>query len=316
MKNIPTIKYYCCPNNSRMSGSRANRGFVLLMVLTVLVIAGSVLGVSAYRYARQTLQAGRFGRDLQLKWANLSLRSVYLSEAENVLQIHSQEKGFPVASFKMNVKLGGIEFELILSDEQAKANVNTLVGLRGSQEANESLVKLLSDLPRVVNVELQPTEPAEKTPESTEKTQGWKSDQYVTLDQVFSFDSPSELLAQELEEKSPLDRITCWGEGLLNFRCVDALTLGVVGSDVLSESEVQQLIELRDKTYGSKFNRVATQLEFTNEQKEFLKKILTDKSHCYSLWVIAKGQTRNFYRLHVDQECERPEDSKLWSFQW
>jgi hypothetical protein len=53
-----------------------NPGFVLLMALAILVIAGTILAASARRCCRRAIDAGSAQQDLQVHWGGLTLQAV------------------------------------------------------------------------------------------------------------------------------------------------------------------------------------------------------------------------------------------------
>jgi hypothetical protein len=57
-------------------------------------------------------------------------------------------------------------------------------------------------------------------------------------------------------------------------------------------------------------------LELAEEPAAQVRELLTDLSLCHSLWVIAEGKTRRWYRLFVKQAGDGENDAQEWSFSW
>jgi len=109
-----------------VNGRLQQPGFVMLIVLVVLAVAGSVLAITAGHCCRQALAAGAAARALQVEWGSLSCRAVCLPGAEALLAGESARLGGPVSTVRRTVVLGRVRFVLVASDEQAKADVNLL----------------------------------------------------------------------------------------------------------------------------------------------------------------------------------------------
>lgn len=294
-----------------MSENDNNSGFVLLIVLVVLTVAGTVLAAAARRCGREALEAGSAQRALQVKWGALSSRAVILPSAAKILGARAMEDSRPRASLRWKVVMGGVPFDLILSDEQSKANVNMLVHRFGRDVAAASLAELQSRLRRAFQVRLRPAEVRAGVISAVPI-------RYVGLDQVLVFEHPSELVDAdpESEEASALGRITCWGGGKVNFKSAEACVIRRVAAGVLTETQVAQLVEFRESSPDCTLAEAVRQLQLTKKTLTALNEVLTDESRCHSLWVVGRGRTRSWYRLYVDQLGDMENDSQQWSFQW
>ena len=283
--------------------------FVLLMVLLVLTIAGTLLAATAGRCSRQALSAGAAGRRLQVTWGARSCKAFFLPAAERMLQPLQGRPPEPVVTERRSLELGGVRFEMILSDEQAKANVNLLWADHGEQHAASSLSVLKSDPRGMLAVQLRPGVPDEKVIRSLPLLFG-------SYDQLFIVWHPRDLVGAEEIGQPGQSQITCWGNGKVNFKNAPMSVMHHVLADVLTESQLDELVKLRLAVPDCTLEEAISHLELKEAVAQRVRKALTDTSLCHSLWVIARGRTRDWYSLFVEQTGDAENDSQSWSFHW
>lgn len=290
-----------------MPTRRDNRGFVLLMVLVVLAIGGSLLAVVAHRATGLSTEAGAAARNLQRKWGFRGLQTVYLGRAEEILVRHTSDLGPPPIAVRENVVLGGTEFDLVVSDEQAKANVN-LVAARRDRDGLRACLSALSAGRWPLQVILRPV---------LEKSGVIRSvpELYASLEQVFTVSGPLELLGTD-SVGGPAQRVTCWGSGKVNFRRAEAAVLQEVLTPVLDEYEVHQICLLREAMPTARLSEVLAQLELEKDTRAEAEKLLADGSSCHSLWIVVRGRTRDWHRLYVRQVGDAENDAGSWTLDW
>src|SRR5438477_8139783 len=101
--------------------------YVLIVTLGLLVLAATLL-VSLGRVSMRQAQIAREAQEeLQQRWGLVSCRNSILPNAEKILARREIAEKKPVPSVRASVRLGDATFELIISDEQSKANVNAML---------------------------------------------------------------------------------------------------------------------------------------------------------------------------------------------
>ncbi len=272
-----------------MNKSFEKKGFVLVVILAVLVIASVVMGSWAYRSGSEALRAGEYSRDIQRKWANLSCQKFLISGFDDFFDPAESDLDQPSVSVDMEIKLSGMEYNLKISDEQAKANINSLFSTGDGELAATSINSLLSDI------------------ENPPKMLAIKNAKKISsFDEVFDYENPDQLMG--------LERLTCWGSGLLNYMRADKETLSVVTAGVLSETDVQKILDLRANGFEGNLAALCQQLELKDFQIAALKKILTDSSGCRSVWIKCQSDVRSWHRLYVEQTEEG--SSRVLVYEW
>jgi len=311
-----------------MRQNRDRKGFVLLMVLMVLAIAAAVLAGTARRSGRAAIEAAGVLRDLQVRWGAASCKQFMLDHTEQLLARRNAScaSGRSRSEKRFAVRLGGIDFELILCDEQAKPNANVIAARFAAQGLQAALSNLqarrrnvLRTLPQpgtgqrtlLLRSQLhtpsgsaKPTGPARGPAMTAQVTTVAQLPQavpvlYESYDQLFELHHPSQLLAGRDEQSALTLPVTCWGDGRLNFKVAGVAAMRAVLGDLLSEQQIRQLHEFASEKPNCTLAEALGALKLDHERAAVVSAYLTDTSRCFALWVIAHGRTRNWYRLYV-----------------
>ena len=270
-----------------MVHGKKHSGFVLLMVLVVLVIAGTILAASARRTGLMAIEAGNQEEELQVRWGSVSCKDFCLPRADDILGDKDASDKSPAVLVAKSIKIGRVNFQLIVCDEQAKANVNTLARRRGPEGMAAAVRALQANAQGALNLELRPA----PTSNPIER-------RYSSFDQLFRFDHPSQLVLPKTPERSTISRLTCWGSGLVNFKKASPSVLHEVAEGILTETQLAELVKYRDRSPDCTLGEAIKELKFSTDQAQRVRETLTDVSTCHSVWVIAQGQTRQWYRLY------------------
>src|SRR5437868_13748710 len=101
--------------------------FVLVAVLGLLVLSATLLVAVSRAAPRSALAARSAEEALQRRWGAVTCRNAVLPYADQMLTALEQERRRPTAKFETSIRLGNMTFDLVVADEQAKANVNTML---------------------------------------------------------------------------------------------------------------------------------------------------------------------------------------------
>jgi len=267
------------------------------MVLAILVIASTVLAATIRRSSREVMDAGTAMQNLQLRWGTLSLRQLCMASPQS--ELVAPESGEPLPCLHKTLKLGNLSFHLVLADEQAKANVNMLAARYGDSDALSILTRL--------QAQLRPIAYAQGSGAGRIR-QSWH--------EVFEYRHPRELVDWAGLQPSISDRVTCWGSGRVNFKTASSEILQTTLADVLSEADIAKVHELTVARPSCTLEEVFGLLQLTAQDAAKVRSVLTDRSDCFSLWVIAQGPTRSWYRLYVRNRMAAESDAQTWAFEW
>lgn len=271
-------------------------GFVIVMVLVLIVLAGLILAGTARYSLRLALEAAESQEDLQLRWGLFSCQQAYAARS-SVIFAHLRDQGaeasVPVAGardLRPALKLGELHFDLQLADENCKLNLNSFYH-EGDRQTVGQLVREMGNhsLPVVLR-------PYRMT----------NSDRfYPAFDswgQVFALDRAG---TSDLNDSIPrrlaraTGQLTCWGDGRLNVlwapkECVEQVCR-LSGED----RTASRLLELRSQVSPPKLREMLDSLQVRETQRRQLEQMLTDRSRCFSLWIAASNGRRHWHELHI-----------------
>ena len=295
-----------CPQVTAVLNER-NKAFVLMVVLMVLAVAAVFLSASARICCRRALEASDAREELQLRWGSLCCEQACLDVAERLLREVPPKDGLCPVSTSRSIVLGGRTFHLIVSDEQAKANVNGIAQRRRNTALPELLRSLEPDLD-VALAELAETE------RRIRQTKG-SDQQFVSLDQLFAFSHPSQLTPSLSDQPFPRNT-TCWGSGKLNVRRASLPAMRQAFDGVLNLEQVHRLDQYRRQYPDFIREELLRHLQLTDKQLPQLEPLLVDASSCHSLWIVADCGTRRRYRLVVKDSSKQDKGERRWYFAW
>jgi hypothetical protein len=288
-------------NQLAVSQPPGPRGYVLLVTLLLLAVVAATLATLSRASLGRSSRASDAEEELQRRWGMLSCEATILPQAEPWLT--RQEQGQqPVATLGATIRLGGQTFQLILADEQGKANLNALYAWRGrarTQRTASRLVRIAaSPLPVSLRTLALPSQPRDQENQPMQPI--------GSFTQVFSRVQPSSLIARSETRPAIADLITLWGDGRLNFERTSLAVLKEACQGVLTSIDLEKLSRLRTENPGLTGVEVLTLLDLSDEAwGELAEHLLTDESACHSLWIVATSRRgdvdRSFYRLTVEE---------------
>lgn len=304
-RTFPSLRQQTC---LRRGPRRRRSGYVLIM--TLVLIAVSVLSLASL--SRHSLQlasdAIHAQRDLQRYWGTRSCRAYLLENAEEIfyqLDAHHRDDELALPAphdFSGEFELADMTFRFLLSDENAKLNINS-VTLRIPAE-RDALVRQLSG--QKVSMRLQPI-----MGEQADRTRRWFSSwgQCVEIPDI----SANEHMRSLWEATSQL---TCWGNGKLNIRRVSDQTLFAVASEAATQRIARQLIEAREMTPDADWQYLLKSLGLKRRDRTALRGWFSDRSSCYCLWLELDDGQRRWYHQWVQGDLDATGETSTLSFCW
>lgn len=258
-------------------------GYVLVMALVLIGVAGLVLARLASGSLALVLEARSGEVELQRRWAVLSLQIQILRAPEWRLgdlaaAYELQGQGWPhPRAIAGRCRLGADEYEVLLADEGAKANLNLLYDRRP-----ELLPGLLAHAahgaPGAPLVEVRPS----LDPQAKNTKRYFSS--WGTLVRLAQMQDPRAFAALAAD-------YTPWGEPRLNYTRASDASLEAVLRLEANGPEVKRLLEARQE-FGGNLEALLETAEIPRRKAFRLKRLLTDRSRTYSLWLVAaRGDT-------------------------
>lgn len=285
-------------------------GYVLLMTLALLVIAALSQAGLARRSLQAALAANEAQSNLQRRWAAASCRDFLLPQAEAIF-IRLEEAGgdrrprWPTPrTVTVALTLGESAIELVLADEDAKANLNTLHAKKPA-DFNLALVETaMSGLTPELRPNLSPEAKLRKRQFAT-----WG--QVFPIASVLSLPDGWERLAQATEN------LTCWGGGKPNIRRASDQTVEMVATAAVGGAAARKLLEARQNAAQDLLlSDLLQTLELRRADQLKLRGVLSDRSSCYSLSMALGSERRQWYYLWIQGDRTAVGSERLQSFSW
>jgi hypothetical protein len=320
---------HCGGGSGRIARGRDRRGFVLLMTLGVMVLAVFMLAGLARRSATSAMVCRGAESEVARRWAVTSMQATLLprihwamemterGKQERVKKRSGELEGAaetvtyqhePVRELRLRVQLAGQAYLLVMTDEQAKLEVNGLLksGSRGSAES--VVAALMSDRRQEGQGELRlrPLQVGSATLGEL------KLPKVGSYGQIFAEAGPEQLMGEVVGEGLG-SAVTCWSDGMVSVRRAEDSVIRAACEKV-DRQVVKDFLAIRKKDPYKPMKAMLAEL--TRASPEELKKlngILTDQSQCFGLWIVAVGPVRPWYTLAVartsgDADPEKPHD--------
>jgi hypothetical protein len=281
---------------------RRRCGYVLVLTLGLLVLAATAMVSVARSSLRHANDARAAADELQRRWGVTSCRLAALPVAEDVLIDQETRRKKPVPAFRTQLRLGGLVFDLVLADEQAKTNLNVLLDEADLASAESRLREALGGGRWGDQLRLRPLAMPQRAA-TTSTTQPIIPQRITGFGQVFEDLPPEKLL------DGPAALLTCWGDGRINVRRASesALRLGV--TPTMTRIEIAGLLQARDAALSGLAPTQSAQVAYPRNAN------LTQTSRCHSLWIVVSSQQRQWhYFTVVDEPANAPATTA--SFVW
>lgn len=279
----------------RKHPSAHRSAFALLLTLVVLALAAVILALGARRTTAATRVAMQAERDLKRKCA-LAAGDLFLAKADRLLTTTQGGKNQPLPTARFSLELSDQRVEVLLADEQAKPNLNTLA----QRLSDSDLTQLIERLGGNHAAALQdPDAP------------------FWCLEQLRPGSMPAALLGSPWPDPSRPNlagAVTLWGNGKLHWRTASPAALVAVLGPEVPPDKAQALVSAQQ----SATDEPAAALEsatrrWTPKEKAILQDRAMHKAQAWSAWVAVGGRQTDdhptCYRLTL---LTRDGDRSTW----
>ena len=254
-------------------------GFILVVTLVMIAFAGILLTGLCRHSLAMSLAVHETSERLQERWGMASCQRVAFSLADEVLSEtrirddgSSEVKSLPTAS--LGVNLGGLDFDLLLADDQAKVNVNLLDANLDREQTARTLEGLVNGVD--ADVQLRPL---------VGTSVGTDGLAYKRWEQVFS---PGRLRLTEYPDQLVVAsrHVTCWSAGSrLHLWAASDAAISCVAGLVLSPIEVDRLIAQRRASASGNLAELLDELDLSRRKRTMLERLLVDACGSVSVWI-------------------------------
>ncbi len=296
----------------------ANRqGVTLLIVVAFIVIAGLALVGVAQQSFRLATDSVNSEAELQQRWGTISLQRTLLRSAPKLfadLDQRSLQSGnsgpFP-STIQTEVLLGGVKFDAMLGDEQAKLNLNSLYHRRGTIAVELAAQKLAGRnrlrtrlAPETKSISNQPSSPRlgsdasneSATDDELEKAASTPPAAFRHWGQIYDLSAPTQAgstnassRSKSLHKKWVLPQttlqLTCWGRGEVNIMRASDDVIAETCRTIVGPGVARKMVQRFRENPVIGIEQVAMQLDVEPQDRVGLRRLLTTQSSTYSLWV-------------------------------
>lgn len=304
-----------------MKSNRQKRGgYVLLIVIAASVLVVSMLGTLAKQSMNRGLAAADAERSLQQRWGALTLERELMKVAPKVFEIQEEiakEQSPPTrppATIRAALTLKGVTFDLLLGDEDAKLNLNSMFHHTGLQKTEQAVTEMVGP-GGMRSIRLLPvTKPMLISRENSRLGQQAEDgdedtvipDAFRSWSEVFDLVSLPAQAGSDAALPNLTTGMTCWGNGQLNFQRASPQAILAVAGSIIQDGGSQRLLS-RHQSNPTLSLEVLLQSEVSNRrQRDKLNELMSETSTNFSLWIDAStksmGSIRTFAVTRRDSE--------------
>ena len=294
-------------------------GYVLLLVVAVMVLLMTALAALSKTSLKRALAASDARIRLQQRLGSESLEQILLQEAAGVFDrlekaAEKERKGGAdtrvPTQLRGAVSIGGVTFDVMLSDEDAKLNLNTVYHAVGLERTRRAIGEVAG--PAVLrSTRLMPAVPP--TPPSIQDSRGDDSvDETIvppafrSWGEVFDLQRLSSTIGDDAALPNVTSELTCWAGGGVNVKRATDAAFTQTAACVLSQGAAERLVARYRESPAADL-RVLIQTESSNERERLaLRQLLNETSSHYSVWMdasaVARRSMRSFSVLRKTEE--------------
>ncbi len=336
-----------------MSRRRKRKGFVLLFAVALIALAAVALAGVARHSLLQASAALRAEEDLKQRWETLSCKRAVLARAPELLDSLDRGKAsddpatdLPPSSIALVARLNDTEYELVLADEEAKISLNTVHSV-GGREAVDALLRRLHARDEMV-VFLRPyryASPAADGPAfdswgqifdltasaslssaptalrpSTTAVTCWGAG---TLNLACAPDTAVAEVAKQALSSPTIHRLIqnrpaflrAWKQRKQNEAPGSEAPEAARNTRPTRRSETNSKEAAARREQPSWLNDFLDSLALRDTERKVLERIFSDRSDCYSLWIMRRTEKRSTCSLCI-ASWTGPNQIELRDFLW
>lgn len=311
-------------------GESSRQGIVLLMVLAAVVLAGVGLTMLARASVRRSLQAQAAADRLQTRWGSQTASRVMLDSAAVVFERLDEQRRIgavvPTGPIRAQFQLGSHTFDVVLADEDAKVNLNSVYHEGGPDAVARAMRTLVGPLVQpLLVIDPQAESMARRRQRTARRTSDGENGQDGDFDPIDDAIEPPAAFAtwadvididrlrmstgdaRVLAELS--SRLTLRGSGRLNARRASDAAIRTTLESVLTEGLAGRVV---DRIRGSPTAEISLVLRLVVKDardRRRLERLIGQQSGSFSVWIEStsprsRSQSYAVRRLTAEGEIE------------
>lgn len=302
--------WYNCPTLTR----RQQSGYVLLVVIATSVLVITVLSTLANVSLRRGLQAADVQRALQTRWGAITLERTMseampkLFELREKAAIEAGQTTPPPPAIRAAITFGGVTYDMLLGDEDAKLNVNTIYHRGGAGRAEQIISRAMGPMvpgtirlvPAVdaMNVAREQTALSSRDDSDAEDEDAEPAapNAFRSWGEVFNLAMIEQQTGSTAALPNVTTGVTLWGNQTLNIRrASDEAILATVGL-IVQDGGARKFLD-RFRKNPTLAMDVILRSEITDEaDRAEAAKLLSETSNNFSIWIDASSKDGSHLR--------------------
>lgn len=282
------------------------RGYVLLAVLAAMVLMVTVLASLANLSLRRSLAAADAQVALQQRIGTLSLERNVFGRSMQVFDTIEKElpTGVPFPSvLRTAVTFGGVTYDVVLADEDAKMNLNTIYHAAGPARCQSALTQMVGPsgtmairlLPAVRPSGFLVPAPADESEEETPAPTRLPA--FRSWGEVFDLSRLTSNAGNDAVLPILTQRLTCWGAEAVNIRRAADSVIESAAGCVLSAAGAKRLVSRYRESPTMGLALLIQREAKTDKERQQLRTLVSETSSHFSLWIDASAVGRRSHRI-------------------
>lgn len=276
------------------------RGFALVLCLILTMLVGLAL-LGTVRHSMTVANAALDGeRRLQERYGTLSCQRTGLLIAPAVLAERIAGSTDRLPSVVASTRLGEMDVQLILSDEQGKANPNLWRQQQDPQTVDARLRELMLHSRVAARLHLNVSD---------------RETSARSFADVLPSGEASAFIELSVPHQPTHGAVTLWSDGKINVRSATDRTLRVGLADAMDALKLDRFIAARRQFPGSGLSDWIAACDLTDAERTSCQARLVERSRAYSVWINTRVGKRD--RTRFVAMLKRPSDDSVFTlFEW
>ena len=289
-------------------------GYALIAVLAVMVLMVTVLNNLSRLSLRRALAASDAQIRLQQRLGSDSIERVVLPQAARVFEsleeqaeearrLGRDELTVPT-KLRDAVTIGGVTFDVVLSDEDSKLNLNQVYHAVGEARARTTINKLVPAVAarsiRLIPAVRSVGNPLEFMTDQDDEDDTAEAEiprAFRSWGEVFDLSSLFSTIGSDAALPNLTTELTCWGSGSINIRRASDESIRSAAACVISEAGANRLVNRYRENPTITSEMLITRETKSESERQRLRRMLGEVSVHFSVWIDASAKARRSARV-------------------
>lgn len=249
-------------NSSRVISRR--RGIILVLVLLMLTLCGALAAQVSAHVVRLTARAALAEKELQQRWAVVSIRRSFLDHAPKLLTPREKSDNRRMRRLDEAIPLSRVRYRVTLFDETSKLPIHRMLKTFPAEDVKNVLRESARSRRQMVTV----------LPQNA-----------VAWSEIFRR-SPDRSPGESFDEMlASTEQVTLWSDGRLNLATCEAAALDALWRTRFRTGANGKLHDLRTYAPPDNLGGYLKGCELTETELEFAQQWLSLDSTTHSVWI-------------------------------